>query len=80
MAARKNAPDDQSRTAMKPTATAAARVSRGPVDAPGKRHRKPLPPEPIGKQMGEPRGRQMEEKSLKTDFRTGRGSQRSRSR
>src|SRR6266550_3120904 len=39
-----------------PTAT---RPSRGPVDAPGKRHRKPLPQVPINKRMGEPRGKQM---------------------
>jgi hypothetical protein len=45
-------------TPAKQTATSVPRVSRGPVDAPGKHHRKPLPPEPVDKRMGEPRGRQ----------------------
>ena len=35
------------KTAAKQTAPSVTRVSRGPVDAPGKRHRKPLPQEPI---------------------------------
>ena len=39
MAVRKAAP-----TAAKPAAGPATRPSRGPVDAPGKHHRKPLPP------------------------------------
>ena len=52
-------------TAAKKTATSATRVSRGPVDAPGKRHRKPLPPEPIDKRMGEPRGKQSGQKNAK---------------
>lgn len=51
-------------TATKQTATA-TRVSRGPVDAPGKRHRKPLPQEPIDKRLGEPRGKQMGQKNDK---------------
>jgi hypothetical protein len=38
---------------------------RGPVDASGKRHRKPQPPEPIDKRMGEPTGKQMGQKSVK---------------
>ena len=80
MAARKITPKDSSRARTKGTATSATRLERGPVDAPGKRHRKPLPPEPLDRQMGEPRGSQMGQKSLKTNFRTGRGSQRSRSR
>jgi hypothetical protein len=46
-----------------------SKISRGPVDAPGKRHRKPLPPERIDKQMGEPRGKQMGQKSAKNDRR-----------
>jgi hypothetical protein len=49
----------------KKTATVATRVSRGPVDAPGKRHRKPLPPEPLDKRMGELRGKQMGQKNAK---------------
>ena len=61
------------RTAASQTATAATRVSRGPVDAPGKHHRKPPPQEPIDKQMGEPRGKQMGQKGAKTGRRGGRG-------
>jgi hypothetical protein len=60
-------------TAAKETATFTARVSRGPVDAPGKRHRKPLPQEPLDKRMGEPRGKQMGQKNAK---RADRGGQR----
>ena len=48
MTTRKTAQNDRSEPAP----------SRGPVDAPGKRHRKPLPPERIDKKMGEP-GRQI---------------------
>jgi hypothetical protein len=54
------------------TAPAAARRSRGPVDARGKRHRKPLPQEPIDKKMGEPRGKQMGQKNFKSGRRSGR--------
>lgn len=50
---------------MKKTATSAARAGRGPVDAPGKRHRKPLPQEPIARHMGERVGKQMGQKSVK---------------
>jgi len=73
MAVRKAGRKDQSQAAMKQTATSATRLSRGPVEAPGKRHRKPLPQEPIDKQMGEPRGKQMGQKSVKTGWRSGRG-------
>jgi hypothetical protein len=59
-------------TAAKQTATSATRVSRGPVDAPGKRHRKPLPQEPIDKRMGEPRGKQMGQKNANRADRGGR--------
>jgi hypothetical protein len=58
--------------AVKKTATSATRVSRGPVDAPGKRHRKPLPQEPMDKRMGEPRGKQMGQKNAKRAHRGGR--------
>lgn len=63
------------RTAAKETATSPAQTAatqtapsdtppgRGPVDAPGKRHRKPLPQERIDKLMGEPTGKQMGQKS-----------------
>jgi hypothetical protein len=60
-------------TPAKQTATSVPRVSRGPVDAPGKHHRKPLPPEPVDKRMGEPRGRQSGQKNAKTGRRGGRG-------
>jgi hypothetical protein len=58
-------------TAAKQTATSATRVSRGPVDAPGKHHRKPLPQEPIDKRLGEPRGKQIGQKSVRTGRRGG---------
>ena len=45
--------------------------SRGPVDAPGKRHRKPPPQESIDKRMGEPEGKKMGQKSSKTAGRRG---------
>ena len=60
-------------TAAKQPATSATRVSRGSVDAPGKRHRKPPPQEPIDKRLGEPRGKQMGQKNFKTGRRSGRG-------
>jgi len=61
------------KTKAKRTATSSTRPSRGPVDAPGKRHRKPLPQERIDKQMGEPRGKQMGQKNFKGGSRRGRG-------
>lgn len=45
-----------------------AKPDRGPVDAPGKRHRKPPPQErltPAMKRMGEPVGKQMGQKNFK---------------
>jgi hypothetical protein len=65
----RNSQQSQSSSTAKPT----TRLSRGPVDAPGKHHRKPPPQEPIDKRMGEPRGKQMGQKSLKTGRRGGRG-------
>jgi len=62
----------QRNTTAKRTAISAARRSRGPVDAAGKRHRKPLPAERIDRQMGEPRGKQVGQKSAKTGRRGGR--------
>lgn len=44
---------------------AVARPSRGPVDAPGKRHRKPTPNVKIDKRMGEPEGKHMGQKNFK---------------
>jgi hypothetical protein len=58
-------------TVAKQTATSATRVSRGPVDAPGKHHRKPLPQEPIDKRLGEPRGKQMGQKNVRSGRRGG---------
>jgi len=48
------------------------RPSRGPVDAPGKKHRKPPPQEKIDRRMGEPIGKKMGQKNLK-NARRGRG-------
>jgi hypothetical protein len=87
MAVRKAAQRDQSeavgttnregssprKRAAQQIATSAARPSRGPVDAPGKRHRKPPPQERIDKLMGEPTGKKMGQKSAKTGRRGGRG-------
>jgi hypothetical protein len=73
MAIRKAAQNGQSQAPAKQTAISAPRPSRGPVDAPGKRHRKPPPQEPIRKRMGEPRGKQMGQKSVKAGWRSGRG-------
>jgi hypothetical protein len=61
----------QAKTVAKPTAPPAVRVSRGPVDAPGKHHRKPPPQERLDKLMGEPIGKQMGQKSVKTRGRGG---------
>ena len=72
MAVRKAAQKGQSPATAKQTATSVTRLSRGPVEAPGKRHRKPPPHEPIDKRMGEPRGKQMGQKSVKTGWRSGR--------
>jgi hypothetical protein len=71
MAVRKAVQKDQSSDTAKQTAATGRR--RGPVDAPGKRHRKPPPQELIDKRMGEPRGKQMGQKSVKTGWRGGRG-------
>jgi hypothetical protein len=57
----------------KPAVAATIRVDRGPVDAPGKRHRKPPPQESINKRMGEPTGKQMGQKSFKHGMQRGRG-------
>jgi hypothetical protein len=72
MAARKATPKHQSPQVARQTATSASRLNRGPVDAPGKHHRKPLPQEPINRRMGEPRGKQMGQKTVKSGWRSGR--------
>ena len=48
-------------------------LSRQPVAAPGKRHRRPPPQERVDKWMGEPRGKQMGQKSSRVGRRGGRG-------
>jgi len=73
MAVRKAAQKDQSHAVVKPTGTSPRRLSRGLVDAPGKRRRKPGRQEPIDERMGEPRGKQMGQKSVKAGWRGGRG-------
>jgi len=73
MTVRKAAQNGQPQATVKPTATPAIRQGRGSVDAPGKRHRTPPPQEAIDKRMGEPRGKQMGQKSVKAGWRTGRG-------
>jgi hypothetical protein len=72
MAVRKAAQKERPPAAGKPTSPSAPRAGRGPVDAPGKHHRKPLPPEPIDKRAGEPQGKQMGQKSVKVGWRGGR--------
>jgi hypothetical protein len=64
---------DQRQTVSKQAPAAATNLGRGPVDAPGKRHRQPLPQERIDKRMGEPRGKHMGHKGVKTGGRSGRG-------
>lgn len=59
--------------AVKSAAAATARASRGAVDAPGKRHRKPPPQERLDKRMGEPVGKKMGQKSSQNRMRSGRG-------
>jgi len=59
--------------AAPPPVAPPARPSRGPVDAPGKRHRKPPPQEPLNKRMGEPVGKKLGQKSMKNRMRSGRG-------
>ncbi len=52
------------KVAAKP-AKVVAKPDRGPVDAPGKRHRKPTPNVKLDKRMGEPVGKQMGQKNFK---------------
>jgi len=56
-----------------PAPAAAPKRSRGAVDAPGKKHRKPPPQQKIDRHMGEPAGKQMGQKSMKNRMRSGRG-------
>ena len=59
--------------ASTPVVVTVAKPSRGAVDAPGKRHRKPPPQESINKRMGEPVGKQMGQKSFQVGKSRGRG-------
>lgn len=61
------------KAAARPAGAPTMRASRGAVDAPGKRHRKPPPQESLDKRMGEPVGKQMGQKSVKNRGRSGRG-------
>lgn len=72
--------DDMTRARQKSPKAAAPspaaplkRASRGAVDAPGKRHRKPPPQERLDRRMGEPVGKKMGQKSPKGRIRSGRG-------
>jgi len=66
-------PGNAARRPAAAAATPAARKSRGPVDAPGKKHRKPPPQQRIGARgTGEPRGKQMGQKTVKRGGRGGR--------
>lgn len=50
--------------ASTPVVVSVAKPSRGSVDAPGKRHRKPPPQERVDKRMGEPEGKHMGRKQF----------------
>jgi len=63
----------QTAKAAKKPAVVKTAPSRGAVDAPGKRHRKPPPQETVNKRMGEPAGKKMGQKSYSADMRRGRG-------
>ena len=56
-----------------PVVVTVAKPSRGAVDAPGKKHRKPPPQVKIDKRMGEPVGKQMGQKSFQVGKSRGRG-------
>lgn len=59
--------------AVKPAEPPTKRQSRGAVDAPGKRHRKPPPQERTDRRMGEPVGKKMGQKSFQVGKSRGRG-------
>ncbi|HEX8028166.1 MAG TPA: hypothetical protein VF491_06885 [Vicinamibacterales bacterium] len=56
-----------------PAVAPQARASRGAVDAPGKKHRKPPPQEKIDRHMGEPAGKKAGQKSFRVGKSRGRG-------
>ena len=67
-------PKAAAKPAGKPKSAALnVKPSRGAVDAPGKRHRKPPPQEHLDKRMGEPVGKQMGQKSFQVGKSRGRG-------
>ena len=59
--------------AVEPAEPPTIRPSRGAVDAPGKRHRKPPPQERTDRRMGEPVGKKMGQKSFQVGKSRGRG-------
>ena len=59
--------------AVEPADPPTPRASRGAVDAPGKRHRKPPPQESVDKRMGDPVGKRMGQKNFKVGKSRGRG-------
>ena len=59
--------------AEKVAAAPKARASRGAVDAPGKRHRKPPPQVKLDKRMGEVQGKKAGQKQFKVGMSRGRG-------
>jgi hypothetical protein len=61
------------RRPSRPVATAAKVSKRGPVDAPGKRHRKPPPQEHGSRRMADPMGSQTGPQKVKAARRRGRG-------
>ena len=66
-----NAPAEKAAPAE--AAAPKVRASRGPVDAPGKRHRKPPPQESIDRRFGEVRGKHAGQKQFKVGKSRGRG-------
>ena len=67
-------PGGEKGTPRRPQRSAVTRVSkRGPVDAPGKRHRKPPPQERGSRRMTDPEGSQTGPQKVKAARRRGRG-------
>ena len=69
------APLKRARTSakVKPRRKPVAQQSRGLVDAPGKRHRRPPPQEKVAKRASAPKARVIGNPNLKTGRRGGRG-------
>ena len=67
-------PGGEKGTPRRPQSSVATKVSkRGPVDAPGKRHRKPPPQERGSRRMTDPEGSQTGPQKVKAARRRGRG-------